>query len=139
KLFAVSGGGLLAGRLGDAIGEMITLLLAEHVLILIAALAALFAAAVILFFVLYQRRWLSQYPGQETEQEKFSRFSAQYELSAREREVLMLILQEKNNQEIAEVLSISESTVKFHIHNLLQKTGCRNRVILLNTYTGLPR
>ncbi len=140
KLFAVSGFGLLAGRLGDAFGEVITLLLAEHVLILITVLAALFAAAVVLFFVLYQRIWLPQYPGQETEQEKFSRFSAQYELSAREREVLMLILQEKNNQEIAEILSISESTVKFHIHNLLQKTGCRNRVVLLNTYAaGLPR
>ena len=50
-------------------------------------------------------KWTKDQKDQETEQEKFSRFSAQYELSAREREVLMLILQEKNNQEIAEILS----------------------------------
>jgi len=62
-----------------------------------------------------------------------------------QRRLLMLFLQCHPDEcfsaaEIAEALSISESTVKFHIHNLLQKTGCRNRVVLLNTYAaGLPR
>ena len=45
-----------------------------------------------------------------------------------------MLLEEKTNQEIADSLSISEGTVKYHIHNLLQKTGCRNRIALLAAY-----
>ena len=40
----------------------------------------------------------------------------------------------KTNSEIAEALSVSERTVKFHIHNILKKTGCRNRNELLSSY-----
>ncbi len=32
-----------------------------------------------------------------------------------------------NNSEIAGALYIAESTVKFHMSNILQKTGFRNR------------
>lgn len=34
------------------------------------------------------------------------------------------------NAEIARRLNISESTVKSHIHNMLEKTGCENRTVL---------
>ena len=64
----------------------------------------------------------------------FHRFCGKYELSAREREVLRLLLNERSNVEIADELSISAGTVKYHIHNLLQKTGCRNRLVLLTLY-----
>jgi DNA-binding NarL/FixJ family response regulator len=42
-------------------------------------------------------------------------------LSVREREVLALIGQGRRNREIAEILSISELTVKRHVHNMLDK------------------
>ena len=51
-------------------------------------------------------------PGPEGERERFYRFCARYALSAREREVLRQLLEEKTNKEIAEILSISEGTVK---------------------------
>ena len=73
-------------------------------------------------------------PGPEGERERFYRFCARYALSAREREVLRQLLEEKTNKEIAEILSISEGTVKYHIHNLLQKTECRNRGVLLSVF-----
>ena len=38
--------------------------------------------------------------------------------------------------EAAELLYVSESTIKFHIRNLLRKTGCRNRVELRELYTA---
>ncbi len=42
-------------------------------------------------------------------------------LSSREREVLALIAKGRRNREIGEILSISELTVKRHVHNMLEK------------------
>jgi DNA-binding NarL/FixJ family response regulator len=42
-------------------------------------------------------------------------------LSSREREVLALIGKGRRNREIADILSISELTVKRHVHNMLEK------------------
>jgi NarL family two-component system response regulator LiaR len=42
-------------------------------------------------------------------------------LSSREREVLALIGKGHRNREIADILSISELTVKCHVHNMLEK------------------
>ncbi|MEG4272407.1 MULTISPECIES: response regulator transcription factor [unclassified Microcoleus] len=49
------------------------------------------------------------------------------ELSDRELEVIRLIVAGKSNSEISEVLHISESTVKFHINNILRKMGVSDR------------
>ncbi|MFB6616355.1 LuxR C-terminal-related transcriptional regulator [Streptomyces sp. NPDC085524] len=48
-------------------------------------------------------------------------------LTARESEVVSLVGQGMNNGEIAGALYIAESTVKFHMSNILQKTGFRDR------------
>lgn len=52
--------------------------------------------------------------------------SFEVELTAREKEVLMLICSEFTTQEIAEKLFISSRTVEGHRNNLLAKLGCRN-------------
>ncbi|MGO3328268.1 MadR family response regulator transcription factor [Gordonia sp. (in: high G+C Gram-positive bacteria)] len=49
------------------------------------------------------------------------------ELTDREREVLRLLAEGKSNGEIGGVLYISESTVKFHIRNLIRKLGVSKR------------
>jgi DNA-binding CsgD family transcriptional regulator len=51
-------------------------------------------------------------------------------LSAREREVLRLVVAGSRNRAIAEKLSISDNTVKFHVSNLLRKSGTRTRAEL---------
>ena len=48
-------------------------------------------------------------------------------LSAREMEVLELVAQGKNNKDIAASLIISESTVKYHLRNILDKLHLDNR------------
>jgi transcriptional regulator EpsA len=52
-------------------------------------------------------------------------------LSSREREVLTLVGQGKLNLEIAELLFISEITVKHHLTRIFQKLGVNNRTQLV--------
>ena len=51
-----------------------------------------------------------------------------FRLTAREQEVLRLLSQGLNNHKIAERLSISFSTVQFHVSNILNKLGVHNRI-----------
>lgn len=50
-----------------------------------------------------------------------------HDLTAREHEVLKLIAEGLNNREIGEVLTISRSTVKNHVSNVLSKLGVASR------------
>lgn len=63
---------------------------------------------------------------------EFSRLKKEEEktyggLSDREREVLKLVVEGKSNREIAQELFIAESTVKRHLHNMLDKLHAKNR------------
>jgi len=49
------------------------------------------------------------------------------DLTARELEVLMLIVKGNTNREIASALAISEATVKTHVNNILGKLGVTDR------------
>lgn len=48
-------------------------------------------------------------------------------LSERETEILKLVAEGNSNHEIADRLSLSENTIKFHLKNILQKLGVSNR------------
>lgn len=136
-LLYLSGLGLLIGRLGDAAGEAICLSLSDATTALVFLAALLFVTAVFLFFRIYRPLYLPAETPQQSERERFFRFAVEHDLSSRERDMLRLLLEEKTNAEIAATLSISENTVKFHMRNLLQKTGCRNRNELVTAYFAL--
>jgi DNA-binding NarL/FixJ family response regulator len=60
------------------------------------------------------------------------------QLTAREKEVLDLILQARSNREIARQLGIEERTVKAHVGRLMRKTGADNRIELTMHALHLP-
>lgn len=67
----------------------------------------------------------NQYHKQKIQDEQLS------ELTAREREVLGLIVKEYTSEEIAEKLFISKKTVDNHRQHLLEKTKCKSTVGLV--------
>ena len=54
-------------------------------------------------------------------------------LTERELDVLRLLAKGYTNQEIGEALEVSVNTVRFHIANMLSKTGCTSRAELAIT------
>ena len=48
-------------------------------------------------------------------------------LTRREKDILIELAAGKSNQEIAQTLFISENTVKYHVHSLLEKLNLKNR------------
>lgn len=67
------------------------------------------------------RRYIPPSPGGRT------RRGADLCISERERDVLNELAKGKTNSAIADALCISEATVKFHVHQILRRMGCRNR------------
>jgi DNA-binding NarL/FixJ family response regulator len=57
-------------------------------------------------------------------------------LTQRQGEVLMLILEGHPNKRIAQILELSENTVKEHITGILEKLGVRNRIELITKLHG---
>ncbi|MGI6766106.1 MAG: helix-turn-helix domain-containing protein [Lentihominibacter sp.] len=60
--------------------------------------------------------------------ERIDEVCSLYGLTSRERELIELIYGGKSNREIAEILFLSENTVKTHIYNIFRKTGVKSRV-----------
>src|SRR4051812_10091041 len=58
-------------------------------------------------------------------------------LTAREREVIELVSAGATNQEIANALVISESTVKSHVKHILRKLGAANRAEAVSRHLGM--
>ena len=127
--------GLAMGRLGDVAGTGAALALSGQQVALIAVTTVAFACAVYLLLGRFQKLYEPAALEQKNEREVFESFCLRSDLSNREREVLRMVLAGHSNAGIAEALFITENTVKYHMRNVLQKTGCKNRTELQRQYT----
>lgn len=66
------------------------------------------------------------------EDARLQQFRDKYQLSAREGEILDLLLKGKSNKDIEKGLFISHHTVRNHIHNIYQKLRVSSRLQLMN-------
>lgn len=131
--------GLCFGRIGDAVSCFIGMTLATNKIALVIVTSVMFAIAAGLFFMLYNRLYLNTATvddKDENEDDKLFSFIKTYDISTRETDVLKLVISGLSNSEISSNLCISENTVKFHIRNILKKTGCANRKEMLMLYRG---
>jgi DNA-binding CsgD family transcriptional regulator len=58
-------------------------------------------------------------------------FVKHYNITAREKEIILLMIEGAGNKQIGEKLFISAATARNHLHNIFEKTGVTNRVELL--------
>ena len=63
------------------------------------------------------------------------------QLSPREREALIWVKAGKSNEQIAEIMLVTERTVQFHINNAMMKLGASNRIsaVVIGLQRGLIR
>ncbi|MBN1798494.1 MAG: helix-turn-helix transcriptional regulator [Spirochaetales bacterium] len=86
-----------------------------------------------LFFFLVLRNQSLYYQKQEIENpEKIKTIFTQFNLSSKEQEIAMEVLQGKSNKEIAYDMDISNSTVKSHIYSIYKKVNVQSRVQFVN-------
>jgi len=121
--------GLTAGRIGDALGTYGGILLSGKTIPLLSVTSSLFIIVVLLFFTVYNKIYVPVVIENDMER-RFEQFCGDYALTTREREVLSLVIEGQSNIEISGALFVSESTVKFHVGNILKKSGCINRTTL---------
>ncbi len=140
-------GGLFFGRFGEAVGFGTSTFFENNVLALVLVNVFLYIVTIVLFachqYLMGPKGLINgavaakpENEGEENGTSPLESFSAYYGLSAREAEVLTEILAGKSNNEISEALFISGNTVKFHMKNILKKTGCTNRTELIGVFNN---
>lgn len=131
--------GLIFGRLGEGLGGLLGIKLTNDTMMLLTATSFILVTAVA-FFVFHYLEIFTPIPSVvQNHNDKMTAFKVKYSLSSREMDVLSLLLDDDSNSEIAEKLFVSENTIRFHVSNILKKTGCkrRNDIIALFYETSL--
>ena len=92
-----------------------------------------FSAFVVYLYYFISRRYFLTYEAvNEASVTLQTEFLEEHDVSAREQEIIALLIQGLSNREIAEKLFISPNTVKTHIKNIYAKLGVTNRMLLFS-------
>ena len=127
---------------GDVVGVVITSIQIPEAEVAVIALTVVCITLVILpplnrqlILLLKRHAYLSAYANMNEKQQSavICQLKLIDPLTERENEVLALILDGKTNKEIAAAMYIGESTVKYHVGNILSKYAVSNRAELIST------
>lgn len=91
-----------------------------------------FNIPLLIFLILYLRKYYYDFKPPTLNEENLNSFFNKYNITQREKEVILLLLKGKRLNDIEKDLFISYHTVKNHVHNIYQKLGIRNRLQLNN-------
>jgi two-component system sensor histidine kinase ChiS len=98
---------------------------------------SLMAAAVFLLLFQWNRTRFKRLAARIRTEAAMDQFFNKFNISTREKEITILLLKGKTNNEIEDLLFIELSTVKNHIHNIFKKLGIKNRAQLLRLFQNL--
>lgn len=126
--------GLMAGRVGDALGTFGGVMLGENQVVLTCLNVAVFVAVTLLVFALYQKLYMAPLPERQNMEALLNAFESRYKFTQRQCEIFRLVVRGCSNTEISSELFLSESTVKFHMKNILKLTGKANRMELVASF-----
>lgn len=129
-LLPVAGFGLMFGRIGDAAGTLGGIVMGTSFPVLLTVTSLTYVIAILVFFKYYNKVYSAVLPQEQNTEALLTAFEARYKLTSRQCEIFRLVVQGCSNAEISAELFLAESTVKFHMKNILKLTGDANRTEL---------
>ena len=124
--------GLAVGRICEAVAVLTISETGCDEMTSVILVSVLFIPLVILFYYLIKVQYApaettAEAPRELSADERRAAFAGQFGLTRREEEIAMFLSEGRSNGEIAELLQLSENTVRFHVSNILKKTGMKDR------------
>ncbi|MCR5255704.1 MAG: LuxR C-terminal-related transcriptional regulator [Acetatifactor sp.] len=132
--------GVTAALLGQALGTYMGILLERNMTVLVCVMLVLYIVTGAGFFALFTYLYPAKTESRETlpagdrRELAFEQYIKEKGLNPKQAQVLKCILDGASNGEIAESLFVTESTVKYHVTNILQATSCHNRNELIEDF-----
>ena len=124
--------GLTIARICEAVSVLAIIEIGCDELASVILVSVLFIPLVILFFLMVKEQYSPDAvpagaPRELSADERRAAFAEQYGLTRREEEIATFLSEGRSNGEIADLLQLSENTVRFHVSNILKKTGMKDR------------
>jgi DNA-binding CsgD family transcriptional regulator len=124
--------GLAVARICEAVSVLAIIEIGCDELASVILVSVLFIPLVILFFLMVKEQYTppaaaAGAPRELSADERRAAFAEQYGLTRREEEIATFLSEGRSNGEIADLLQLSENTVRFHVSNILKKTGMKDR------------
>lgn len=136
SMLYVAGLGLAIGRMGEAASTFVGDSVLQNPVYIELLVVVLFVVLLFLFIQLFQKAYVSTIILTNDHKSLYKAFEGKYDFTNREREVFRHLLSGHSNGEIANLIYVSDSTVKFHVKNILKKTECANRMELRKLLDG---
>lgn len=131
--------GVAAALLGQAVGTVAGIRLESNMTVLVCVMLALYILTGVVFFGYFpllfpESKKSDMLPEGDRREMAFEQYVSKNGLNSKQAQVLKFLLDGASNGEIADSLFVAESTVKYHVKNILQATSCHNRKELIEDF-----